>query len=558
MMWLESFRWRAFAVVLSLAPGLVVGQSVALRVTDRTNGGALGGALVSLQDQAGKRIVQTLADERGRANLKAPAAGRYRLRVDAIGYQGVVGDPFDLPDGVALERSVSLEGAPLNLKELVVASSRPVQCDLEEARGTAAARLWDEARKALTGTQLTRAHPLELEVRTFERRLDSRGRIVDETSEARRAPTARPFVAVDFDSLRRFGFVQERSDGLWFHGPDAELLLSEQFLDDHCFRPAKLGADSGVRVGLEFQPTASRTVPDIAGVLWLDGKTLELRDLEYAYTGVEWPSGARDIGGRIEFVRLGNGGWIVGKWAIRMPVTRRKLLRVGQRDSVIGYREAGGSAVPVSTVAPSPGATAVTGIVFDSLRNRPLAGAIVSIQQGAFADTADQSGRFRIESPGTGDYLLTVDHPRLRWFGLEPLHGSAQLRRGQTDTADLATPGLVTTLRRLCGVDQLDSTRALLVGAVEDSLTGQPIGNATIIIRSDLKTIARTGTLVTIREKGAEWEIKPGPDGTFQSCALPRGRPLEVRSLVPGRALVERRLAADSATIRELVVRHPE
>ena len=194
MMWLESFRWRAFAVVLSLAPGLVVGQSVALRVTDRTNGGALGGALVSLQDQAGKRIVQTLADERGRANLKAPAAGRYRLRVDAIGYQGVVGDPFDLPDGVALERSVSLEGAPLNLKELVVASSRPVQCDLEEARGTAAARLWDEARKALTGTQLTRAHPLELEVRTFERRLDSRGRIVDETSEARRAPTARPWV----------------------------------------------------------------------------------------------------------------------------------------------------------------------------------------------------------------------------------------------------------------------------------------------------------------------------------------------------------------------------
>ena len=153
---------------------------------------------------------------------------------------------------------------------------------------------------------------------------------------------------------------------------------------------------------------------------------------------------------------------------------------------------------------------------------------------------------------------MTADHPRLRWFGLEPLHGSAQLRRGQTDTADLATPGVVRTLRRLCRVDYLDSTRALLVGGVEDSLTGQPIGNATISIRSDLKTLARTGTLVTIREKGAEWEIKPGPDGTFQSCTLPRGRPLEVRSLVPGRALVERRLAADSATIRELVIRHPE
>ena len=557
MMGIESSRWRVLAVAVWLVPGLAIGQSVTVRVTANATGGALGGALVSLQDQSGKRVVQALADERGRANLRVPA-GRYRLRVDAIGYQGVRGDPIDLATGVAVERSVSLEAAPLNLSELVVASSRPVQCDIEEARGTAAARLWDEARKALTGTQLTRAHPLELEVSTFERRLDTRGRIVSETSDRRRAPTARPFIAINPDSLRRFGYVQERPDGLWFHGPDAELLLSEQFLDDHCFRPAKLGADSGVRVGLEFQPTASRSVPDIAGVLWLDAKTLELRVLDFGYTGVAWPSGAVDVGGQVRFVRLSNGGWIVGQWSIRMPVTQRKLLRVGQRDSVIGYREAGGSALPVTAVASSLSATAVTGIVFDSLRNRPLAGAIVSIQQGAFADTTDQAGRFRIESPGTGDYLLTADHPRLRWFGLEPLHGSAQLRRGQTDTADLATPGLVRTLRRLCRVDYLDSTRALLVGGVEDSLTGQPIGNATISIRSDLKTIARTGTLVTIREKGAEWEIKPGPDGTFQSCTLPRGRPLEVRSLVPGRALVERRLAADSATIRELVIRHPE
>lgn len=553
----RSIRW-SIVVAMWLTPAFAVGQSVTVRVSGQPTGGALGGALVSLQDQAGKRVVQGLADERGRATLKAPAAGRYRLRVDAIGYQGVIGEPFDLADGIIVERSVGLESAPLNLSELVVASSRPVQCDLEEARGTAAARLWDEARKALTGTQLTRAHPLELEVRTFERRLDTRGRIVTETGESRRAPTARPFIATDPDSLRRFGYVQERPDGLWFHGPDAELLLSEQFLDDHCFRPAKLGADSALRVGLEFQPTATRTVPDIAGVLWLDTKTLELRDLEYGYTGVEWPRGVLDVGGRIEFVRLGNGGWIVGKWSIRMPVTQRRLLRVGARDSLIGYREAGGSATSALAGAPAAGATAVTGVVFDSLRNRPLAGAIVSIQQGAFADTTDQSGRFRIVSPGTGDYLLTAEHPELRWFGLEPLHGSAQLRRGQTDTADLATPGLAATLRRLCAVDRLDSTRALLVGRVEDSATGRPIGDATILVRSDLKTLARTGTIVTIRDQGTEWEIKPGPDGTFQSCGVPRGRSLDVRSSVRGRAPVQRQMVADTAPIRELLIRHPE
>jgi len=556
---LVPFRCRSIGLALMLVPALLAGQSVAVRVTGAPGGGSLGGALVSLQTPDGKRVVQLLADERGRATLTAPAAGRYRLRVDAIGYQGVVSSPFDVGAGLSAERAVTLEAAPLNLNELVVASSRPVQCDLEEARGTAAARLWDEARKALTGTQLTRARPMELEVRTFERRLDSRGRIIGETSDSRRAPTARPFAAIDPDSLRRFGYVQQRADGLWFHGPDAELLLSEQFLDDHCFRPARLGADSATRVGLEFEPTALRTVPEIAGVLWLDARTLELRDLEYGYTGVDWPRGTLKLGGRIEFSRLANGGWIVGNWSIRMPVTGRKILQVGQRDSLIGYREAGGSAVPVAGgAAPGSGSTAVTGTVFDSLRGRPLAGAIVSIQEGTFADTTDGAGRFRIVSPGTGDYLLTADHPQFRLIGLAPLRSSARLVRGQTDTANFATPGLAATLQRLCGPAGIDSTRALLIGLITDSLTGRPIADAALFVRSDVKTIARTGRIVTVGEKGTEWELTPAPDGTFQACGVPRGRPLDVRVVVRGRTPLQRRLEPDTSVVRELLLRHPE
>ncbi len=549
-------RWWGVVAVVWLAPAMAVAQAVAVRVSNESLA-LLGGALVSLQDPSGKRVVQSLTDERGRAILRAPAGGRYRLRVDAIGYQGVVSELLDLAIDAGLERAVSLQPAPLNLSELVVASSRPVRCNLEESRGTIAARLWDEARKALTGTHLTRSRPLELEVRTFERRLDSRGRILRETTESKRAPTTRPFASADADSLSRFGFIQERADGLWFHGPDAELLLSERFLDDHCFRPARLGVDSASRVGLEFQPNRSRTVPDIAGVLWLDAKTLELRDLEFGYSGVQWPSLALQPGGRIEFVRLRNGGWIVGKWWIRMPEMRRKLLQFGQRDTVVGYREAGGSATPVGTVEAS-GATLVVGAVFDSLFDRPLAGAIVSIQEGAFADTTDEAGRYRIVSPGTGDYLLTINHPQFQILQLEPLHAAAQLRRGSTDTANVTTPGLATTLQRLCRVDRLDPTQALLIGRVEDSLSGQPIGNAKVVVRSEATTLGRSGAMVTVREKSNEWEIEPGPDGVFRTCGIPRGRKLEVRSLVPGRPLRLQPMPADTLTIRELRIRHPE
>ncbi len=545
-------------VLLALAPGSAAGQSITIRVGGQPAGGALAGALVSLQDLAGTRVVQTLTDERGRAVLTAPKPGRYRLRVDAIGYRGTVSDPIDLAAGSVGERLVTLEGAPLNLDELVVASTRPAQCDFGEARGTAAARLWEEARQALMGTQITSARPMELEVKTFERRLDTRGRIVAETTDARRATTARPFVSVDPDSLSRFGYVQERSDGLWFHGPDAELLLSEQFLDDHCFRPANPGPDSGRRVGLEFQPTPSRRVPDISGVLWLDAKTLELRDLQYTYTGVEWPRGTREIGGRIEFVRLAGGGWIVGSWSIMMPVATRRLVRVGQLDSLAGYRVAGGAARTVAEIPAAAGATAVVGTVFDSLRRRPLPGAVVSLQQGAFADTTDQSGRFRVVSPGTGDYLLTIEHPGFRMLGLDPLRASARLRRGQTDTTDVATPGLAATLLRLCGAERMDSSRALLVGIIADGKTGLGVADATITISSDIKTLARTGALVSIGSKGTEWVIKPGPDGAFQVCGVPRGRELDVRVKLPGQVPTSWRTAADTAAIRMLSIRHPE
>ena len=207
---------------------------------------------------------------------------------------------------------------------------------------------------------------------------------------------------------------------------------------------------------------------------------------------------------------------------------------------------------------PEGGSTAVAGTVFDSLRNRPLAGAIVSIQEGAFADTTDESGRFWINSPGTGDFLLTVAHPQFPLIGLEPLHGSAQLRRGQTDTTDLATPGLAATLQRLCGVDRLDSTRALLVGRVEDSRSGQAIGDAVVLVRSDVKTIGRTGRIVTVGEKGTEWEVRTGPGGVFQVCGVPRGRSLDIRLTVRGGASFPSRLEADPMTIRELLIRHPE
>ena len=563
-------RIRNAAFLLALAPTLLGAQTVVIRATDHTTGAVLGGALVSLENEAGKKVVRALADERGHGSVTAPGAGRYRVRVDAIGYQGVTSELLTLAAAATVDRRVQLEPAPLNLNELVVASSRPAQCSIDEAEGTMAARLWDEARKALTGAEITRTtRATELEMRTFERRLDIRARVVDETSATRRGPSIRPFVATNADSLHRFGYVQGRFDGTWFHAPDAELLLGEQFLGDHCFRPAALESATAARIGLTFEPTSERRVPDVRGTLWLDARTLELRSMEFGYTGYEMPPGATGVGGRLEFLRLANGGWIVTRWEIRMPVVGSRRLLAGQADSLRGYREAGGSAIPTS-LAGGAGArkTAVTGIVFDSLQGRPLAGAIVSMEEGTRADTTDEAGRFLIESPGTGDYLLTVDHLSLRLRGLDPIRAGARLVRGTIDTADVAVEGAAATLRRLCRVERLDPRLALLLIAGVDSGTNRLLPTATIRVQSSRPFligqspgVARGGLArmrVTAGARGTEWETVQVDGWGAVACGIPKDTPLEVQVLLPGGARLSRHLEPDTASIREVTVRHPD
>src|SRR5205085_7820679 len=108
-----------------------------------------------------------------------------------------------------------------------------------------------------------------LDVRTYERDLDGSERILTEHAESSRTSSARPFISIDPEVLHRDGYVFQRADGIWFNAPDAELLLSDRFLEDHCFgvtAPGQTGAPN--RVGLSFEPTRSRRVPEVGGVRW--------------------------------------------------------------------------------------------------------------------------------------------------------------------------------------------------------------------------------------------------------------------------------------------------
>jgi hypothetical protein len=154
-----------------------------------------------------------------------------------------------------------------------------------------------------------------------------------------------PVASAPPDSLAKYGFVHEparnpadllTAPGPVYFGPDAKILFSDWFLDGHCFSvlsPTEAAND----IVVAFAP-ARGARRDIRGKLTLDRQTLELRALDFWYTGLgRWVTGD-SAGGRLSFRRLTTGAWIIDRWVIRAPIPL-----VGRRDTVLfGFAESGG------------------------------------------------------------------------------------------------------------------------------------------------------------------------------------------------------------------------
>ena len=522
-------------------------QTIRVRVVSDAR--PIPGALVSLRDESGRVVARALADDRGRATVTAPAAGVYRVRADAIGFKGSLADALALASGETRALELALVPQPFKLDDIVVKSSRSLVCNLEAEQGTLLARLWEEARKALQGTTLTRTiRPPTLEITTYERRLDRSMRVINEKREVRQSNPLKPFVSADPELLHQYGYVQSVDQvDTWFHAPDADLLLSDRFLEDHCFEVIPRSPGDTTAVGLGFRPAPHRNLPEVKGTLWIDAKTAHLKTLEFRYTNVDLPFDALGAGGRVEFARMPNGAWIVSRWSIRMPSVVRIVTRVGRRDSLAGYQENGGEAVPVETV--NRAVAGLTGTVFDSTTGRLLEGVVVSIAGGAYADTTDAAGFYRIETPTQGDFAVSYSHPRFYLFGLAPVVRSARLTKGEIDTVRVATPGTTQLRQRLCPRDTVDAETTVLVGRAVDSVSGAPLTGRTVTTQWGGFALRRAAGRVAVNEQGTAAEIDTDDQGVFRLCGVPTGRDVTVRI---GRAVVRIRPKPDRIAEVEL------
>lgn len=525
----------------SLRPTGAAAQTVLLRVLSSDTEQPIFGALAHLVDDVGRVLRSVLTDERGRALFVSVPPARYRVRAEMIGMATMETAPFDVSQGATEAGDLRLDPRPIDLEGINVTAERRRCTARPSAEGLAVATLWDEARKALSAAALTERQGLyRYETMLYERDLDPDSRAVLRDEESRRDGYMRtPFESLPPDDLVEGGFVRRDGTEIVYYAPDANVLLSDAFLDTHCFRLA--GEDEAQRVvGLNFEPTETRRrITDVSGTLWLDRETAELRWLEYTYWNLDLQVRSVSAGGRVEFRRMPAGTWIVPEWWIEMPIIGTRMVDNGSsRAAVTRLRRTGGRVVQVHegggrALGGRAQTGGIEGVVVDSL-GAPMTGARVGVIGSNQTFFTDAEGRFGILGLSEGNYRVRFADPRLESFGLVAPPLDREVLTGEVSYVEFHMPSVNDLLRSVCAETPGGSGGATLVGRVLDD-AGQPLEG--VIVRatwSSLVTLGGLGQDRPLGGAGASAEIVTGSTGAYTFCGVPRGERLDIVTVMAG------------------------
>lgn len=187
----------------------------------------------------------------------------------------------------------------------------------------------------------------------------------------------------------------------------------------------------------------------------------------------------------------------------------------------------------VQALAPAPSRAQtghVDGVVYDSLRKQPLAGAIVQVAKappdhGAYSATTDSLGRFSMTKMRAGEYVAGIIDPLLDTLGVSAPYGSVTIAEGADAHLTLAIPSAAGLTSAICApgkatknAKRLDST-ATIVGHVYDARSRAPVASTRIVLV--WQVLAFDGRRV--RRDTRQLHATTKDDGWFAFCGLDGG-----------------------------------
>ncbi len=223
-----------------------------------------------------------LTDARGEFRFDAVPAGRYRMRLDRIGFVSAPSAAFEVRGGETVRRAVLAGATPVVLEGISVSGNACYGLDrLDDAPDLAV--LWREAQKAVETRrrfqqQYSFAYRLRLDGEAQLRFLRDK-RVAQDTTVV-----SHPDSVAARQARRRGKYGQQTRTGVNLRIPDELELLDDDFLRTHC-----LEGDTGDERGgltLRFRPSGrpgGGGELDIRGALRIDPASYVVRELEFEY-----------------------------------------------------------------------------------------------------------------------------------------------------------------------------------------------------------------------------------------------------------------------------------
>jgi hypothetical protein len=546
---------RFLLPALAFLPAVVPAQTIRGHLTDKTTGQPVAGGFVVLLNEDLDELQRSLTDDGGQFTLTAPAAGRYRLKSAVVGIRSSITPPFELVAGTDLELNFAVQAIVVVLPTLTIEDERTCLGPLQGS--IAAATIWEEARKALSAVKWTEQQSLfRHDLVRYERRLDTYTLEVKDNRELSHGGLYRgsPFATETPDRLEAFGYIRRDGKEFRYYGPDATVLLSEQFANNHCFSVREGDGEKFGLVGLRFRPAPHRAVPEIAGVLWLDKATTELRYLEFRYTAVPVDVESPLIGGRVVFERLPQGPWIVQRWRIRMPIMKERPARFSGfiADSYLAeIKESGGWVSEVHTADGKPisrvGGAMLVGTAIDLNTARPVARATVILTGTDIATKTDREGRFRLERVPEGRYRVSFGHDVLDSLGFAPPYQVVTMSLEQPQTVGLIIPRYGSLRSLLCpAADPQADNVGIISGFVRD-LSGNPLPAVQVIALEHRRRVRQDDAVRMHSEAMTDWS------GFYSLCDVPAGGSVNVEARLAGLRSTTMRTTTTRLTGGEIV-----
>lgn len=495
-------------------------QVVRGHVTEAGTSTPVVGALVSLLGESSDTsLVSALSSPSGEYAIRAPGVGTYRLAVKRIGVQRFVSVPFALGSGETRSVDVPIAAVAMTLPEVSVSGL----CVTQPRELRRVSSLWDEARTALEATEISlRDRLMEAEISRYVAEVEPGSlRVLFDWRSDAQVMTEQPFTSLSGDSLSAVGYWRPLpGDSIEYLAPDASALASNAFIRDHCFSMARAARRNRTDlVGLAFVPARDRTLPDIAGTVWLDARTFELRLIDFQYTRLPSMPNANQVGGEVHFTRLRSGAWIVNRWFIRMPQL------VGMPDELFPRRrlyEEGGTVTTSGSGASGPLAT-VSGVIRDSA-GRVIPGAVVRAIGTHRQVLSGADGAYRLDSLPPGGVSVVVHTSGYDSFALLAASRRVDLVPGRAQRLDLRTANSAILRGEACQnpearyvqrIANVGTLRVLLV----DSATSIPMPGVQFVVSWPPRSIDSAGATYPRGFRQAMTDAR----GAATFCGVPLG-----------------------------------